>query len=164
MTGENISVNVLSGGVSGEVRVSAGANIGKVSYVPADEYYAELSKTYAQQSKSFADELRELIQQYMTGLYWHEVKQSDWSVYGNGYKIEINGLLAVCGVFKGSWNQKQRIDAEVTVTDTKAIIYSDEAINGYILGSHNIVQSEEDIVTLNILNSMFTTQIVDLTE
>ena len=162
MTGESVSINAISGGISGDISVTVGKSTGRVSYIPTDSYYADLSKTYAQQSESFANELRNLIQQYMTGLYWFEVKQSDWSIYGNGYKTEIAGLLAVCGVFKGSWNQKQLISADVTITDTKAIIYSDEAVNGYILVSHNIVQSEEDIVKLNVLNSMFSNQIVDI--
>lgn len=159
----NIPVKVISAGNSGCVNVLAGNGAGVVSYLPSDSYYAELSKTYALQSEGFAAELENLIQQYMTGMTWIEVKQSDWSVYGNGYKTEINGIFAVCGVFKGSWNQKQLVSADVTITDTKSIIYSDEALNGYILGSYNIVR-DGNWVTLDVLYSMFSTRIVDITE
>ena len=96
---------------------------------------------------------------------WIEFKQNDWKIDNTRYKLEIKNLLAVTGVFKGTWQNKHLINADMTITDSKTVIYSTESFNGYVLGSKVIVETESDVMnTLEILDAMLDVSIMNITE
>lgn len=172
----NTSAEIFSEGSSGSAEAtSVNGSIDANSSIGAD-YYTELAKDWAVKmdgkvqnsdfsSKYYAQKIKELAEQCQIGMAWIEFKQNDWKNDNTRFKLEIKNLLAVTGVFKGTWQNKHLINADMTITDSKTVIYSTEAFNGYVLGSKVIVETESDVMnTLEILDAMLDVSIMDITE
>ena len=138
--------------------IVSGMKNSKTSVVcePPESYYVELSKSYAEISKHYAE-------QCSVGMVWIPINQQDWVLDNGRYRAEINNLLAVSGVFQGSWTQKKLINADMTITDEKTIIYSFQAFNGFVLGSYSIIESDEAMGIMEVLDAMLDTNIIDIT-
>lgn len=130
------------------------------------EYYDEIQETVetiiegavetveekaaeAQESAEDAQESADIAQMYAeqstTGMIWIEVKFDEWVQEGSKYKREINNLLAVAGVFAGSWQNKQKIEYNATITNEKTIIYCPRPFTGYVLATTAVIEPEEEI-------------------
>lgn len=130
------------------------------------EYYDEIQETVetiieeavetveekaaeAQESAEGAQESAQTAQMYAeqstTGMIWIEVNSEEWVQEGSKYKREINNLLAVAGVFAGSWQNKQKIEYNATITNEKTIIYCPRPVTGYVLATTAVIEPEEEI-------------------
>ena len=110
---------------------------------------ARTAAAEAQESAEGAQESAETAQMYAeqssTGMIWIEVNSEEWVQEGNKYKREINNLLAVAGVFAGSWQNKQKIEYNATITNEKTIIYCPRPVTGYVLATTAVIEPEEEI-------------------
>jgi hypothetical protein len=159
----NTNAQVFSEGNAGSALVSSSNDIKIVNGNLGESYYSELSKYYAEKTEVIAENIKELAQQCIAGMILIKINQNDWVTDNGRYKVEIDNLLALTGVFKGTWQQKKMVSVDMTLTDKKAIIYSYEAFDGYALGARTLIDTGETSVTTGILDSMLSTEIIDIT-
>ena len=151
-----------SGGAVGSANITGiKSGIKSVVSEPILNYFADLSKSYSEISKKYA-------QQATSGMLWVEINLENWVSENGRNKYEIDNLLAVAGIFKGNWENKEKIICDYTITDDKTIIYSHNVFEGYVLGTSSIIAGKDDLLnTLNdvleILSLMQEEEIVDLT-
>ena len=120
----------------GSANVSGMKNeVQSVSSEPILNYFVELAKTYADDSKKYS-------QQSKSGMLWIELSSDDWILEDDKYKYVIDNLIAVAGIFKGSWEEKTKVVCDYTITDNKTIIYSNNVFEGYVLGTNAIIAGE----------------------
>lgn len=179
---ENITFDVSAGGSS--INFSAGddkyyAGAAREAAKEAEKYAAEAQQAaetavdeglkeaekYAQDAAKSAETSKLYAEQAVSGMLWIELKWDEWIQENGRYKRIIENLAAVTGIFKGSWQYKQLVNADLVITDAGAVIYSYEAFDGWVLGSVAIIESEDDLLsTLEILDAMLKTEIIDLQE
>lgn len=130
------------------------------------EYWAREAEKSQESAAESADKAAQYATQSTTGMLWVEIKVDEWVLENGLYHREIDSLLAISGVYKGTWENKKLINVDIVITDSKAIIYSYAPFDGFVLGSTAILGSEDQIpkyTTLDTLAQCFETDVVDIT-